>query len=124
MSYLTDAAVVPDGVSPLTPAQRQLVRNLLYDGWRRHVEQLTDLSVQFHTYDERDDARIDVHDRLAEIRRTLVDIEAALHRLNSGSYGRCDGCERRLPFELLEARPQTRWCRRCQPAPDGHGGAS
>ena len=95
---------------PLTPIQRIIIRDLLNQSWRAHVVDITNLAVRFHT---REDAAVAA--RLAGVRRQLVDVESALERLDSGSYGRCDGCERRIPFELLEAAPDCRYCRRCQP---------
>jgi len=95
---------------PLTPNQRIMLRDLLHESWRALVVDITNLAVRFHTREEPAVAR-----RLAAVRRRLVDVEAALERLDSGSYGRCDGCERRIPFELLEAAPDCRYCRRCQP---------
>lgn len=123
MFNISDGVVAPDAAAPLTPVQRRVLRDLLHTSWRDHVEHLTDLSVKFHTYSPGDVSRRDIDARLAELRRALVDIEAALHRLNSGSYGRCDGCERRIPFELLEVRPHSRWCHRCQPLTPAADGA-
>jgi len=98
------------GVLPLSPTQRIIIRDLLHQSWRSHVVDITNLAVRFHTREEPAVAA-----RLAAVRRRLVDVESALDRLDSGSYGRCDGCERRIPFELLEAAPDCRYCRRCQP---------
>lgn len=97
-------------VLPLTSFQRMRIRDLLHEMWRAHVVDITNLAVRFHTREE-----AAVAARLAGVRRSLVDVEAALERLDSGSYGRCDACERRIPFELLEAAPDCRYCRRCQP---------
>jgi RNA polymerase-binding transcription factor DksA len=95
---------------PLSSSQRLLIRDLLHEMWRAHVVDITNLAVRFHTREEPAVAA-----RLAGVRRQLVDVEAALARLDSGSYGRCDACDRRIPFELLEAAPDCRYCRRCQP---------
>jgi RNA polymerase-binding transcription factor DksA len=99
-------------VEPLTGAQRVLLRDLLNNVWREHVEDITRLAVRFHAHEDDGLAR-----DLARVRRMLVDVESALSRLDSRSYGRCDGCERRIPFEQLEAEPAGRYCRRCQPLP-------
>ena len=96
--------------APLTAVQRMMLRDMLDTLWRAHVVDITNLAVRFHT---REDPAVAA--RLAAVRRQLVDVEAALDRLSSGSYGRCDGCERRIPFELLEAAPDCLYCRRCQP---------
>ena len=95
---------------PLSSTQRMRIRDLLHQMWRQHVVDITNLAVRFHTREEPAVAA-----RLAGVRRSLVDVESALERLDSGSYGRCDACERRIPFELLEAVPDCRYCARCQP---------
>lgn len=41
-------------------------------------------------------------------RKLLKQIEAALVRINDGSYGYCDGTGEAIPKKRLEARP---WCR-------------
>jgi RNA polymerase-binding transcription factor DksA len=46
-------------------------------------------------------------------REAIVDIEHALGRLNVGSYGTCETCQRAIPFERLEAIPQARQCVAC-----------
>jgi RNA polymerase-binding transcription factor DksA len=104
------AALAAGAALPLTPTQRIMLRELLHQSWRGHVVDITNLAVRFHTREEPAVAA-----RLAAARRALVDVESALERLDSGSYGHCDACERRIPFELLEATPDCRYCRRCQP---------
>jgi DnaK suppressor protein len=44
----------------------------------------------------------------------LSDIDAALHRLQRGTYGKCQHCAAPIPFERLEALPMTRLCMPCQ----------
>lgn len=109
MTMTSQPSTTP-AVVPLTPVQRIALRELLNDSWRALVVDITNLAVRFHTREEPSVAA-----RLAAVRRRLVDVESALERLDSGSFGRCDGCERRIPFELLEAAPECRYCRRCQP---------
>jgi DnaK suppressor protein len=40
----------------------------------------------------------------------LEEVEAALGRLDDGSYGRCEACGRPIGDERLEARPTARYC--------------
>ena len=106
----------------LNPQQLMQMRDLLDACWREHVVELTDVAVELHALD--DDAPVFERDavarRLASIRRRLVDVEAALHRIQSRTYGRCDGCDRRMPFEQLELAPDTRYCHSClSPAAGG-----
>jgi RNA polymerase-binding transcription factor DksA len=40
----------------------------------------------------------------------LDDVEAALAKLDRGTYGRCEQCERPIGDARLEAMPATRYC--------------
>lgn len=40
----------------------------------------------------------------------LADVEAALKRLDAGTYGICEACGRPIPGERLDALPATRFC--------------
>jgi|tagenome__1003787_1003787.scaffolds.fasta_scaffold20045915_1 DnaK suppressor protein len=44
----------------------------------------------------------------------LVEIEAALQRLDDASYGVCERCEEPIPVERLEVLPMSRLCTPCQ----------
>lgn len=37
-------------------------------------------------------------------------VEAALERIETGTYGKCERCGREIPFERLEARPAATLC--------------
>jgi RNA polymerase-binding transcription factor len=54
--------------------------------------------------------------RLAAIRVTLLEIDAALVRLDDGAYGVCQHCRTVIAAERLEILPHARFCVRCQPA--------
>lgn len=41
------------------------------------------------------------------------ELVAALVRIDGGSYGICESCAAAIPFERLEAIPETRYCVRC-----------
>jgi DnaK suppressor protein len=49
-------------------------------------------------------------------RAQLEAVEAALHRLDDGTYGRCTGCGRPVAAERLEAIPWAELCIECQRA--------
>jgi RNA polymerase-binding transcription factor DksA len=97
------------GAAPLTLHQRLQLRDLLHDLWRSHVTDITLLATRFHADEDPELAA-----ELARVRRRLVDVESALARLDSRSYGSCDGCDRRIPFEQLETEPAGRYCRTCR----------
>jgi DnaK suppressor protein len=44
----------------------------------------------------------------------LAEVEAALARLDDGTYGQCIRCGRAIPIERLEALPFARYCIQCQ----------
>lgn len=48
------------------------------------------------------------------LRRELVDVQAALKRVDAGSYGVCARCGAEIPLERLEAVPTASLCIRCK----------
>jgi DnaK suppressor protein len=46
-------------------------------------------------------------------RQHLAEVDAALARLEAGTYGTCQGCGQPIPEERLEARPTARHCVGC-----------
>jgi len=56
-------------------------------------------------------ARIDALRRVATAER--ADIDAALARVDAGTYGVCERCGRAIPRERLLARPMARLCVAC-----------
>jgi RNA polymerase-binding protein DksA len=49
----------------------------------------------------------------------LAEIEAALKRIEDGTYGQCTNCGRQIPEERLEARPYATLCIDCQRQREG-----
>jgi DnaK suppressor protein len=47
---------------------------------------------------------------LEQVSDELLQIEAAFHRLEQGTYGTCQACGRPIAAERLEALPATRFC--------------
>lgn len=47
---------------------------------------------------------------LEQVEAELADVERALHRLDNGSYGRCERCHEPIADERLEVMPATRFC--------------
>jgi RNA polymerase-binding transcription factor DksA len=59
----------------------------------------------------------DVMGRVDTMSRTaLADAEAALARIDAGTYGACLACGGAIPVERLEARPASGHCISCQQA--------
>jgi RNA polymerase-binding transcription factor DksA len=53
-------------------------------------------------------------DLLARDKATLGEVDEALGRLQSGNFGRCEGCQARIPKVRLNALPHARKCIDCQ----------
>jgi len=57
----------------------------------------------------------EVTSQIAELEaRELNQIERALGKLKHGSYGACEGCEKKIPVARLNALPFTTLCIECQ----------
>jgi RNA polymerase-binding transcription factor DksA len=52
-------------------------------------------------------------DLLENEAQTLSEINAALARIDQGTFGRCGNCHQEISTERLEALPYTRYCIRC-----------
>jgi DnaK suppressor protein len=53
--------------------------------------------------------------RAATLLRTVEDIDAALARIDAGTYGTCVHCGCAVPAERLELRPHAAGCVTCPP---------
>ena len=51
-------------------------------------------------------------DLLDQVRSDLDDVDAALRRLEEGTYGRCEACGQPIGETRLEALPAARYCLR------------
>jgi DnaK suppressor protein len=54
--------------------------------------------------------------RSGQLLRTIEEIDAALARVEAGTYGRCVSCQAAIPVERLEVRPFAARCFPCQQA--------
>src|SRR5688572_28401139 len=107
---------------PRANALRKLEEKLL--ARRRQLLQvvngnLREMSVSNETGDDGDSAintqKTEVSSRLAELEdRELLRIQHALDRIRSGRYGRCEGCDSKIPAARLDAIPHTTLCVNCQ----------
>ncbi|MFH9553010.1 TraR/DksA family transcriptional regulator [Streptomyces sp. NPDC017435] len=48
------------------------------------------------------------------VRRVLTEVEAAVARVQDGTYGLCRACSEPIPVERLEILPHTPFCVPCQ----------
>jgi DnaK suppressor protein len=70
-----------------------------------------------------DAAQDEISSQLAEVEsRELANIERALVRIKSGSYGDCEICGERIPLARLNALPYATSCIECQRAAENSGG--
>ena len=66
----------------------------------------------------------EISSKLAEVEsRELANIEVALERMRSGSYGVCEVCNGKIPLARLNALPYATSCIECQRATELSGGA-
>lgn len=78
--------------------------------------QLDQKTVSQHSADDATD--LFLRDRDQALRRNaealIIQIDAALDRIDDGTYGICQRCERPIGTERLEARPYVAYCIQCQ----------
>ena len=93
-------------------------RAILEARWRTRLQEVTELSVTYHAtadmpggIEDRQARRL--LRRAIEARQRLADTEDALSRLAAGGFGRCEQCETPIPYALLTAAPESRYCVRC-----------
>ena len=97
-------------------------RAILEARWRIRLQELTELSMAYHTA-----ASHSAEDRHARrllrqavaARQQLADTEDALGRVAAGIFGRCEQCETPIPEALLAAAPESRYCDCCTAAATG-----
>jgi DnaK suppressor protein len=83
---------------------------------RCRIDQLEELTVDAtEAVATRDECSLQVtRDLQVAAESAMGEIEAALERLENGSYGICERCTEPIPFERLEVLPMTRLCTPCQ----------
>jgi DnaK suppressor protein len=62
-----------------------------------------------HVFEQQRDLALRDHNRAH-----LADVDAAIARLDAGTYGRCTSCGNPVGDERLEALPWAAWCIDCQ----------
>ena len=83
---------------------------------RFRTEQLQELAVEAaQAAASADEPRLQVTRTLTlAAEAALSEIDAALRRLEEGSYGLCESCAEPIPWERLEVLPMSRLCTPCQ----------
>jgi len=72
---------------------------------------------------DRRTARAQVRDHLAVAARiVLADVEAALHRIDTGHYGQCRACRGVIELSRLRICPQALYCGECHRVREAAGG--
>ena len=80
------------------------------DGWQTKFPQFgSHTSEQDENADEVEEYIVDtsIEHNLEE---RLNDINAALDKIESGKYGKCEICDKEIPFERLGANPEAKTC--------------
>ncbi len=102
----------------LTPEDLAALRENLHEQRLFRQEQLRQFASTTRADDRRrqaDAAQLEVGVKLAaSARMVLADVEAALARMDSGTYGTCHLCRRPVERHRLLIVPQARYCGRCQ----------
>jgi RNA polymerase-binding transcription factor DksA len=110
-----DAVRTATGSAAEFEHQLPAIRAELDQQRRFRLEQLEQLAVEAEAMATDDQARLQVSRFLTlAAESALEDIDAALQRLEQGSYGTCERCAEPIPWERLEVLPMTRLCTPCQ----------
>lgn len=97
-------------------------RSVLEARWRDRLHEVTELSLAFHdaaaSAPERQlgqpsAAVRQLMDRAVAARRSLADVDEALARLATGSFGQCESCAAVIPLPALRQLPEERYCSSC-----------
>jgi RNA polymerase-binding protein DksA len=116
----------------LTPAQLEKMRNLLVkrrsrllDKSRSKLGEVEELGTDAGG-DSADRAAVSLDrdimvDSAARETREIRDIEAALGKIDAGTYGVCDECSQAIPMARLEYMPNAQYCITCQEKLEAQG---
>lgn len=100
-------------------------RAFLEARWRDRVQEVTELSLAYHsavavnTDGSEDKGARRLLRRTVAARQRLADTEDALGRLAAGGFGKCEQCRAPIPVPLLAVVPETRYCPGCAAAAFG-----
>jgi len=97
-------------------------RALLEARWRVRLQEVTELSLEFHDAAAAAPAEgaaglgpavQRLMQRATSARRALADTDEALGRLATGRFGRCESCEAAISVRRLRTVPEARYCVAC-----------
>ncbi|MBI4057478.1 MAG: TraR/DksA family transcriptional regulator [Elusimicrobia bacterium] len=100
------------------PLRKHLLK--MKEDLRKIVQRTQDIkSVGQDTGDEADQATQSLEKELmfelSDNERTMLDnIEAALRKMDKGTYGICESCRKPIPKKRVQALPFARYCIECQ----------
>jgi DnaK suppressor protein len=92
----------------------ELLRNTLEEQFRRHADQLAELTVCSQQPDRGGYDDDTLAALIASARQVVADTAQALRRMADGSYATCERCTAGIPLERLEILPHARFCVPCQ----------
>ena len=112
-SILTPA---PKRRQPDLSAHLPVLREILEEQRQFRLDQLAELTERPDAPPpDTTDARVQVSLAVAAAaRQALLDLDAALARMDAGRYGRCLACTRQIDLERLYVVPQASLCAPCQ----------
>lgn len=90
------------------------LRQTLQDQLRQHTDTLEALVAAGADPSITGEDPNTIAERTATARHTVAEVTAALSRIDTGSYGRCERCTGPIPAARLEILPHARLCVPCQ----------
>jgi DnaK suppressor protein len=98
-------------------------REELCSSVKNHAEELPDTGMEGAAGDSSDHAAADFTSEMfgALLERqagTLEEVERALKKMDDGTYGICEICEKPIPSKRIKALPWARFCLDCQQKQD------
>jgi DnaK suppressor protein len=116
MRQKIDTVRTTTGSAPEFESRLSTLREELDEQRRFRTEQLEELAAEAaEVMATADQNRLQVTRVLTlAAEAALSEIDAALQRLEEGSYGVCERCAEPIPWERLEVLPMSRLCTPCQ----------
>lgn len=105
MTIRTPANPQP-AIPSLTAAEIEAIREQLRADRRTHLDRVARL-------EEAGTDSFDDQAATSALRNLLLEIDAALQRIDHGGYGECEACARPIPADRLHALPHSTRCINC-----------